>query len=254
MLDDGSVVVADDDRDAVAARRRRVRHRGRRGHRRTTSTRSTTRRPRASRDLNVGYVGNQDDRLSLAELGFDDLTPLTATGVNANPALLDDVDVLWVGDVVQPQRRPPGATAVQAFVDVGSLHRRTHQPGVQRRGDLRPAVRHGQRRQRLRQRHRRRRHPGGLGAGAVRPGRSSFIYPAYWFTVPSDVEVAQPYGTPDPLLAGHWRAGTSRATRCRTARPTPRVSPQWSRTRSPRVPGRSCSAPLRSTAPTPRAA
>jgi hypothetical protein len=49
-------------------------------------------------DLTVAYTGNQDDRLSLLALGFDDLVPVSAARIEARAATgLEDADVLWVG-------------------------------------------------------------------------------------------------------------------------------------------------------------
>jgi hypothetical protein len=53
-------------------------------------------------DLTVAYAGNQDDRLSLLMLGFDDLVPVSAAGIEAGASGgtatgLEDADVLWVG-------------------------------------------------------------------------------------------------------------------------------------------------------------
>ncbi|GAA4699540.1 Zinc carboxypeptidase [Promicromonospora umidemergens] len=62
-------------------------------------------------DLTVAYAGNQDDRLSLLELGFDDLLPVSAAGIEEAAATggatgLDDADVLWVGSSLD---LPPGS-------------------------------------------------------------------------------------------------------------------------------------------------
>jgi hypothetical protein len=48
-------------------------------------------------DLTVAYTGNQDDLLSLTELGFDDLKPVNATTITDTASVLDDVDVMWIG-------------------------------------------------------------------------------------------------------------------------------------------------------------
>ncbi|MET0910554.1 MAG: M14 family zinc carboxypeptidase, partial [Ilumatobacteraceae bacterium] len=78
-------------------------------------------------DLTIGYVGNQEDRLSLQQLGFDDLVPLTVTSLNANPGLLTGVDILWVGSSFNPANPSVARTAVQGFVDAGgSLLGRTN--------------------------------------------------------------------------------------------------------------------------------
>ncbi len=211
MLEDGSAVVGSDDRDAVAAVAEEFDiavSEATEGDLEALDDEST----KGLSDLNVGYVGNQEDRESLAELGFDDLTQLTAAGVNSNPAVLDPIDVLWIGASFTQAVGSPGRTAVQAFVDSGrSIVGRTNQA-------FNTAVTYG------------------LLSGTAVTGNTSgngivdidtpdgsvlepyaqdsaFIYPAYWFTgLGSDVEVAQTYDATDPLLAGHWRpsgAGTN---------------------------------------------
>ncbi|MET1133223.1 MAG: M14 family zinc carboxypeptidase, partial [Aeromicrobium sp.] len=75
---------------------------------------------RGLQDLKIGYSGNQDDLLSLTQLGFDDLQAVTAATITANPAILDDVDVLWLGSALSfNDTQTAGRTAVQAFVDGG---------------------------------------------------------------------------------------------------------------------------------------
>jgi hypothetical protein len=165
-------------------------------------------------DMKIAYVGNQDDKLSLQELGFDELVQLTAASLNAKPALLDDVDVLWVGtnfntaDVPASGTTPavsfaPARAAVQAFVDGGgALLGRTNAAfnAAVSFGLMKGSVVNGN----------------GSGNGIVAVDTpadsvlapyaqdSAFIYPAYWFNPGEGVKTEQTFGA-DPLLAGHWR-------------------------------------------------
>jgi hypothetical protein len=68
-------------------------------------------------DLTVAYVGDQDDRLSLTALGFDDLVAVSAGGIRTSAAVgrptgLENADVLWVGTTLD---LPPGS-AGHAYV------------------------------------------------------------------------------------------------------------------------------------------
>jgi hypothetical protein len=83
---------------------------------------------KALKDLTIAYAGNQEDKLSLQELGFDDLVTVTAATVNADPQLLAGVDVLWIGATFNTADRPasgttpavsyaPARDAVQAMLD-----------------------------------------------------------------------------------------------------------------------------------------
>ncbi len=158
-------------------------------------------------DLTVGYVGTQDDRLSLTELGFDDLVALSVTSLDADPTLLDGVDVLWVGGTFNPAVGSAAEDAVEAFVaDGGSVTGRDASNGVfalaQRIGLLDGTVTPGNR----------------SGNGIVDVDTpegsvlapyaqdSAFIYPAFSYSaLGGSTTAAQTYGA-DPLLAGHWRA------------------------------------------------
>ncbi len=166
-------------------------------------------------DLTIAYVGTQDDRLSLIELGFDDIKPITAAAINTaatngTPTGLEGVDLLWVGSAFNPAAGSPGRLAVQSWVDAGGSI-------VGRSGNAFTAA-----------------SSFGLVSGTAVAGNgsgngivdvdtpadsvlapyaqeSSFIYPATWFTPGEGTRVLQTYGT-DPLLAGHWRpsgAGTN---------------------------------------------
>lgn len=164
-------------------------------------------------DLTVGYTGNQDDLLSLSQLGFDDLVPLTAAALTADPSLLDDVDVVWLGAALTfNAAQAAGSAALQAYVDAGgSLVGR----GAGAFNTARTA---------------------GLLSGTAVAGNSSgngivavdtvpggvlapyaqehaFIYPATWFTgLGAEVTVEQTYDASQPLVAGHWRRGGTGGT------------------------------------------
>ncbi|MFB9311720.1 M14 family metallopeptidase [Nocardioides plantarum] len=164
-------------------------------------------------DLTVAYVGTQDDKLSLLELGFDDLVNVTAAGVNTaatngTPTGLEDADLLWIGGSFTQAAGSPGRAAVQAFVDSGrSIVGRTNQAltVASTYGILTGTTVNG--------------NSSGNGivdvdvpAGSVLApyaGDTSFVYPAYWFTgLSGNAKVEQTFGA-SPMLAGHWRRGTS---------------------------------------------
>jgi hypothetical protein len=173
-------------------------------------------------DLTIAYVGTQDDKLSLEQLGFDDLSSLTAAALNADQTLLDGVDVLWVGTSFNTADRPKtdttpavsyltARTAVQAFLNRGGAL-------LGRSGAAFNAAASF-----------------GLMSGTVVNGNSSgngivavdtpadsvlapykqdsaFIYPAFSFTgLGPNVKVEQTYAE-KPLLAGHWRATDAAST------------------------------------------
>ncbi|WP_313407708.1 M14 family metallopeptidase [Aeromicrobium sp.] len=157
-------------------------------------------------DLTIGYTGSQDDLLSLTQLGFDDLRALTAASINANPSILDGVDVLWLGGSLNFGDSPTaGSAAVQAFVDAGgSIVGRTANAfnaartfGIIAGGTAVIGNNSGN----------------GIvtvdtaadGVLAPYAQEYAFVYPATWFTgLAESVKVEQSY-TADPLLSGHWR-------------------------------------------------
>lgn len=164
-------------------------------------------------DLTVAYVGTQDDRLSLTELGFDDLVNVTAAGVNTaatngTPTGLEDADLLWIGGAFNLAVDSPGRAAVQAFVDSGrSIVGRTNQAFnvAATYGLLTGTAVNG--------------NSSGNGivdvdvpeGSVLAPyaADTSFVYPAAWFTgLGEGVTVEQRFGE-SPMLAGHWRQGTS---------------------------------------------
>ncbi|MCW2289586.1 S-layer family protein [Leucobacter luti] len=159
------------------------------------------------KDLKLLYVGNQDDKLSLEELGFDDLTRVTAADITATPALLDGVDVIWVGtSFTFNGSQTAGRDAVQAWVDAGgSIVGRTAAAytAANTFGLLQATPVAG--------------NTSGNGivktdtpAGSIlEPYRQdyAFVYPAVSFTdLGEGTKAEQTYGEGNPLLAGHWRA------------------------------------------------
>lgn len=160
-------------------------------------------------DLTIAYAGNQDDRLSLLALGFDDLVPVSAErierGASGGTATgLERADLLWVGSSL----RLPAGSAGRAYVrswlrDGGAVVGRGAGAfavaetyglvsGTALTGD-----------------------PAGNGiiettaAGEVLDDHAQelgFVYPAVWFTdLGGETTAELRYGD---FLAGHWaRAG-----------------------------------------------
>ncbi|KHL18850.1 zinc carboxypeptidase [Mumia flava] len=166
-------------------------------------------RAKGLEDLTVGWTGSQDDLLSLTQLGFDDLVELDEAELAADPSILDDVDVMWLGSGLSfGAGEEAGAAALDAYVADGG--------GIVGRGtgafstatDL------------------------GLMSGTAVSGNRSgngivtvdtvddgvlsaypqghaFVYPAIWFAgLGTGTTVEQAYGA-DPLVAGHWRPSGS---------------------------------------------
>ena len=205
MLADGSVVIGADDHDAAVAAAEEF------GVELESATAEDlaavsdeSSKPLA--DLTIGYVGSQDDRLSLEELGFDDLVQLSTSSLESDPTVLDDVDVLWISSRFEPAAESAGRAAVEAFLaDGGALLGRTNSAfdAAVSFGLMSGTVVSGNR--------------SGNGIVAVDTPEgsvlepfaqdSAFIYPAYAFTdLGEGTEVAQTYDAEDPFLAGHWRA------------------------------------------------
>ncbi|WP_139979894.1 M14 family metallopeptidase [Nocardioides litoris] len=180
-------------------------------------------------DLSIAYVGTQDDRLSLTELGFDDLKPVTAAQLNAAGAgttQLAGVDVLWIGssfaDVAPSNQNPAGLNLeaarqeLKAYADRGGsiLGRGSNAfNAAKAAGLLTGTAVNG--------------NSSGNGivdvdtpAGSVLAPyaqETSFIYPAAWFTgLGAETKVEQTYDATKPFLAGHWRQ-----TAPTTTNPTP---------------------------------
>lgn len=208
MIADGSVVIADADADEVArvAQQHDVAvEAATKADLRALGEESAS----GLTDPKIAFVGTQDDRLSLEELGFggDDLTQVTAASLTADPASLDDVDVLWIGSGLSfTGQQSAGRDAVQAFVDDGGsiVGRGSAAAAVASAfGSLQATAVSGN----------------GSGNGIVAvdtPAGSvlepyaqdtSFIYPAVSFTnLGEGTRAEQTYAEGNPLLAGHWRS------------------------------------------------
>ena len=161
-------------------------------------------------ELQVGYTGTQDDRLTLFSLGFDpdQLTPLTAANLQAGAQSLDDIDVLWLGSALTITPDSPVAYAdMQEYLAVGkgfagrgsgantfantwydaqatSVAGNNSGNGIVHLDTVEDGV---------------------LGALGTEYG---FVYPALSFAVADEgsATVAQTYGAGNPLISGHWRA------------------------------------------------
>ena len=160
-------------------------------------------------DLTVAVAGTQDDTLSLTELGFDDLVPVTSAGARPpTRRLLDDVDVLWVGSALTftpaQARRPgrgagvrrlrrsivgagaPAFTAASGFGLVSGTRVAGNGPATGSSTSTRRTGRCSRRTSRT----------------------TSFIYPASAFTgLGAGTTTEQSYDAADPFLAGHWLPG-----------------------------------------------
>ncbi|MFD1825505.1 MULTISPECIES: M14 family zinc carboxypeptidase [Mumia] len=164
-------------------------------------------------DLTIGYTGNQDDLLSLTQLGFDDLVPLTAATLTATPSLLVDVDVLWLGSALSfNESQAAGGAAVTAYVDAGGsiVGRGAGAFNTARTFGLVTGTAVAG-------------NGSGNGivavdtvaAGVLAPYAQahSFVYPATWFTgLGAEVTVEQTFDATTPLIAGHWRRGGAGGT------------------------------------------
>jgi hypothetical protein len=158
-------------------------------------------------DLTVAVSGTQDDTLSLTELGFDDLVPVSSATLTADPTLLDDVDVLWVASGLNfSAAQAAGRAAVQSYVDSGRSIVGAGSAGFNAASGfgLVSATRVA---------------GNGAGNGIVAldtPAASvlapyaqdhSFIYPASAFSGLGAGTTAQQSYEGDPFLAGHWLPG-----------------------------------------------
>lgn len=176
---------------------------------------------KALSDLTVAYAGSQDDRLSLTELGFDDLVPASVAALNTTPGLLEDVDVLWIGGAFNPAVDSAAENAVEAFVAEGGAVVGKENAGNYRVDNVTTRLTDGAftflRRIGLLDGTSVMGNGSGNGIVAVDTPAgsvlapyaqdSAFIYPAYSFAdLGDDVTVEQTYDAVDPLLAGHWRA------------------------------------------------
>lgn len=88
------------------------------------ATRAAYRAGERTGDVTVAYAGNQDDRLALLELGFDDLVPVTAGTLDAaasagRPTGLEDADVLWIGSSLNLPAGSAGRAHARAWLRDG---------------------------------------------------------------------------------------------------------------------------------------
>ncbi|MFD6140632.1 M14 family zinc carboxypeptidase [Promicromonospora sp. NPDC060271] len=156
-------------------------------------------------DLTVAYAGNQDDRLSLLALGFDDLVPVSAAQIEAraargDPTGLEDADVLWIGSSLDLRVGSAGHTRVLAWLhDDGAIVGRGAGAfaAAESYGLVSGTAMTGD--------------PASNGIMATRtpgevlddhPQDHGFVYPAVWFTDLGDGTSAElTYGG---LRAGYW--------------------------------------------------
>ncbi|WP_298756094.1 M14 family metallopeptidase [uncultured Nocardioides sp.] len=153
-------------------------------------------------DLVVGYTGTQDDVLAMEALGLD-ARLLTAAELDADPSIVDTLDVLWIGSDLGLSDGSDGDVALRAWADAGHGVIGRGAAGLDAAGTYGPVVATGS--------------AAGSSSNAVvalttpedsplRPFQtdSAFVYPAYSFgdlgegTLP-----AQSYAA-EPMLAGHW--------------------------------------------------
>ncbi|MEV8339184.1 M14 family zinc carboxypeptidase [Leucobacter sp. NPDC077196] len=185
----------------------------------TTGVRLLTETSTALKALRVAYSGNQDDRVTLSRLGFTDQVRVDAASLTADPTLLDDVDVLWVGgNLAFAAEQTAGANAVAAFIAAGngvagrgtavanfanafSLTEVTATSGTRSsNGIVRVENSEG-------------------GLLSTYPQDTAFVTPAVWYTgLGENAVVEQSYATENLFVSGHWAdvgsngaPGTSRA-------------------------------------------
>lgn len=206
MIEDGSAVIADTDAAKVADVAAKY---DLAVEKASKADLEALNKPSAKglKDLKVLYVGAQDDKLSLEELGFDDLTQITAASVTSDPSLLQGADVIWVGsNFTFNASQDAGKAAVQAWVDAGGSivgRSATALNAAKAFGLLDATAVAGN----------------NSGNGIVKvetPAGSmlepykqeaSFVYPAVSFTdLGEGTKAEQSYGEGNPLMAGHWRA------------------------------------------------
>ncbi|MGD8201972.1 M14 family zinc carboxypeptidase [Ornithinimicrobium sp. W1679] len=158
-------------------------------------------------DLTVGVVGGADHRTSFEQLGFE-VVPLTAGGIATDPAILGDVDVLWVGGTFsfngtnQPAQPVVADWLADGHAIVGAGTAGLGAAAAFGLVEATPAQGPGR--------------ANGIVAVDTPEGsilaphaqEHAFVYPPVWFTgLGATTTVEQSYAT-DPMLAGHWRATT----------------------------------------------
>lgn len=165
-------------------------------------------------DLTVAYSGTQDERVSLGQLGFDDLVQVTSANLANGQVQLDDVDVLWIGanlsfTAAQAAGRAEVAAylasgkgvagkgaAVASFANTFGLVTSTAVQGTSGSNGIVSVVDE----------------PEGLFGTYAQD--TAFVYPAVWYSGLGDnAEVEQRYDAEDPFVSGHWAAsaGSSQA-------------------------------------------
>nr|WP_306238815.1 M14 family zinc carboxypeptidase [Ornithinimicrobium sp. HY1745] len=159
-------------------------------------------------ELQVAYVGRQDERTSLEELGFDPIE-VTASSINADPGVLEDLDVIWVGGSLSfTSEQATGQAALEAWLAEDNALVGAGNSALAAASDFGLVSATGVAGNRR-----------GNGIVAVDTPTDSllaphaqdfaFIYPALSFTdLGAGTSVEQTYATGNPLLAGHWRAST----------------------------------------------
>ncbi len=153
-------------------------------------------------DLVVGYTGTQDDVLAMEALGLD-ARLLTADELDADPTIIDTLDVLWIGADLGLSDGSDGDTALKAWADAGHGVIGRGAAGLDAASTYGPVVATGS--------------SAGSSSNAVvalttpedsplRPFQtdSAFVYPAYSFgDLGEGTRPAQSYAA-EPMLAGHW--------------------------------------------------
>ncbi|WP_200330859.1 M14 family zinc carboxypeptidase [Leucobacter sp. L43] len=180
----------------------------------TTGVRLLTETSTALKPLRVAYTGNQDDRVTLNRLGFTDQVRVDAASLTADPSLLDDVDVLWVGgNLAFTAAQTAGADAVAAFIAAGN--------GVAGRGTAVANVANAFGLTQVTA-------TAGTNSsnGIVRvdnteggllstyPQDTAFVTPAVWYTgLAENAVIEQSYAAENLFVSGHWAdgEGTGRA-------------------------------------------
>ena len=160
-------------------------------------------------ELGVAYVGRHEERTALEELGFEPVA-VTAAGINDNPGVLDDLDVIWVGsELAFSSSQETGRAAFAAWLadDNALVGAGAKAFAAATDFGLVSAVGVAG-------------HRSGNGIVAVDTPTDSllaphaqdfaFIYPALSFTdLGAGTSIEQTYAAGNPLLAGHWVGSTA---------------------------------------------
>ena len=156
--------------------------------------------------VRVGYTGSQDALNSLKQLGFDPVQ-VSSASINADPSILDDLDVIWLGGSLNfSSNQVNGREATQAWLDEGNafVGQGNNAFNAARSFGLVSATAVS---------------GNGSGNGIVAVDTpegsilgshvqpASFVYPAQSYTdLGEGTRAEQYFGEGNPLLAGHWRA------------------------------------------------